>query len=175
MWFLTSFLLISLPHCSECLFFHCHVPKNLPPPTPNKKNLQNNLFQASGLHAPQAMFQRYNAPCAVLAPYSMWWHHHSSVITVLYLPDIQHRYHDNRKRTVQSVSTWVSPPTQAHSRPTHRWPCHDLEHMDAHPEVRAQTGCLQQAHLLPMGSAASTVLLTIQIFSSAALFVERLL
>lgn len=73
------------------------------------------------------------------------------------------------------ISTWVSPPTQAHSRPTHRWPCNDFEHMYAHPDVRAQTGCLQQAHLLPMGSAAFTVLLTIQVFSSAALFVECLL
>lgn len=50
----------------------------------------------------QVIFQRYKVPSAVLALYSMWWHHHSSVITVLYLSDIQHRYHDNRKRTVQS-------------------------------------------------------------------------
>lgn len=33
----------------------------------------------------------------------MWWHHHSSVITVLYLSRIQHRYHDNRKRTVHGL------------------------------------------------------------------------
>lgn len=36
----------------------------------------------------------------------MWWHHHSSVITVLYLSRIQHRYHDNRKRTVHSLIIW---------------------------------------------------------------------
>lgn len=36
----------------------------------------------------------------------MWWHHHSSVITVLYLSRIQHRYHDNRKRTVHTLIIW---------------------------------------------------------------------
>lgn len=114
--------------------------------------------------------QRYKASSAVLAHSSKWWHYHSSVITVLYLSDIQHRYHDNRKRTVQSHIYLSISSTQAHSRPTHRWPCIDFEHMYAHPDVRAQTGCLQQAHLIPMGSAAFTVLLTIQVFSSAALF-----
>lgn len=174
---LTSFLLISLPPLlTECISL---FQKKLPTTNSKKKkkSLQKNLFQVPGaVHPPSQPW----SSGAMLAPFSMWWHHHSSVITVLYLSDIQHRYHDNRKRTVQShyLPEYFLPhkkhPHTPHAQIAMLW-SQVYKHMYTHPDVSAQTGCLQQPHLLSMGSASLTVLLIIQVFWWAALFGECLL
>ena len=150
---LTSFLLICLSTLlTECILFHFLVSESFPPLTYRGKKKKKPPEEPPGLSAHSTMAQGCASPAAAPAPFSTWWHHHSSVITVLYLSDIQHRYHDNRKRTVQS-HTYLNIPL--HPRPTppklpsHRWLQNNLQgHRHMYRDISAQRGCSQQPHLL---------------------------
>lgn len=169
---LTSFLLICLSTLlTECILFHFLVSESLPPSTYREKK-KKPPEESSGLcphyHGPVV----HQSLCSA-HPFSMWWHHHSSVITVLYLSDIQHRYHDNRKRTVQShiyLNIPLHPRPTPPKLPTHRWLQNDLQvHRHMYRDISAQRGCSQQPHSLSV-MLFFTVLLRIQAFWGSALF-----